>query len=84
MTSATEIKSWFDQAEKDGATHMLVVCDQFDYEDYSVPCNSLEEAQQKVAEPGDMQKVMEVYDISLGWEAQATGMSWNLPEAAGE
>jgi len=35
-TSREQISKWFDRAKEHGATHMLVVCDTFDWEDYSV------------------------------------------------
>ncbi len=34
--SRADIKRWFRNGKKNGATHMIVVCDTFDYEDYPV------------------------------------------------
>ena len=31
-----DISRWFDQGHADGATHMIVVCDTYDHEDYPV------------------------------------------------
>lgn len=31
-TTQQEISEWFDRGVKEGATHMIVVCDTFDYE----------------------------------------------------
>ncbi|TSC59680.1 MAG: hypothetical protein LiPW15_700 [Parcubacteria group bacterium LiPW_15] len=35
-TTKTTIARWLNQAKKDGATHLIVVCDTFDHEDYPV------------------------------------------------
>lgn len=76
--SYSEIKGWFKEAERKGCTHLVVVCDTFDHEDYPVYCESKEEAEKKVGNPGDMQRVMEVYRIDLGWETQSNGRAHNL------
>jgi hypothetical protein len=80
-TSAEEIKSWFDEAALKGKTHMIVATDTWDHEDYPVFCDSPEEClRQYAAHNGrDNQRVMEVYDISLGWESQSSGRVMNLP-----
>ena len=36
MTTKHEIAQWFDRGVSEGATHMIVVCDTFDHEDYPV------------------------------------------------
>ena len=77
-TTIEDLKHWFEDAQARGASHLVVVCDSFSYEDYPVYCQSKAQALKRVSKPGDMQRVMEVYDISLGWEAQAKGRSWNL------
>ena len=33
-TTQMDIKNWFDQGVKDGATYLIVVCDTFDHSDY--------------------------------------------------
>ena len=35
-TTAEDIGRWFDEGVEEGATHMIVVCDTYDYEDYPV------------------------------------------------
>lgn len=73
----TDIKTWFMDGLAKGYSHMLVVCDEFDYEDYPVyggyrpagrpgfpppPTNWLQTlVAEKNAEP--MQRVIEVYDL---------------------
>ena len=65
-----EISEWFDEGIKQEATHMLIVCDGWDYEDYPVYVKSIEEAQKKAKNPGEMKRVMEVYKLSMDKENQ--------------
>ena len=65
MTTTAEIEEWFDRGVAQGATHMVVVCDTFDHGDYPCYCSSATEARRKVAAPGDMQRVMEVYNLTM-------------------
>lgn len=65
MTTLAQISKWFDRGVKQGATHMIVVCDTFSYEDYPVyvapgdsPRTRAEEFDGK-----NMQKIIEVYDL---------------------
>jgi hypothetical protein len=66
-TTTDMISSWFDRAKEAGATHMLVVCDTFDHEDYPVDVNPGTDARKVFAEYNgkNMQRVMEVYDLSM-------------------
>lgn len=67
MTTAEDILGWLNRAKKENATHMLVVCDTFDWDDYPVFVSD-EENVRDVYEQyhgKDMQKVMEVYNLSL-------------------
>ena len=34
--SRGDLKRWFEEGVEEGASHMIVVCDTFDYEDYPV------------------------------------------------
>ena len=34
--SLADIKEWFDTGQKLGATHMIVVCDTYDWDDFPV------------------------------------------------
>jgi hypothetical protein len=76
-TTKEEIGRWFDSGKKHGATHMIVVCDTWDYEDapiYIMPgedavakCKDIEERSKR----GEgMLKVMEVYAMHLPKEEQ--------------
>ncbi len=69
--SRERIAKWFDTGKVNGQTHMVVFCDDFEYEDYPsyVPDqSSLEEALSK--DGRNMQRIMEVYNYSLDREEQ--------------
>lgn len=58
-----EIGGWFDEGVAKGASHMLVLCDTYDYEDYPVFTTTDNDCLMQYRNPGNMQKVMEVYDL---------------------
>lgn len=70
--SRTDISGWFDRGVEEGATHLIVVCDSWDYEDYPVFVKSGEDAREKASEYSgkNMQRVMEVYSLSQDKEQQ--------------
>jgi hypothetical protein len=70
--SKREIESWFDRAAQNNVKFMIVVCDTWDHEDYPVYAKDAEEARTKYAQFNDknMQRVMEVYDLSLPKDEQ--------------
>lgn len=60
---------------------MLVVVDTFDYDDYPVSVLPSEDVNQKISDfdGRPMQKVIEVYSLSLDIEEQLSeGRSWNI------
>lgn len=61
-----DIKRWFQQGAREGATHMIVVCDTFDWDDYPVYVKKGEDARtiKRQFDGKDMQKVMEVYNLT--------------------
>lgn len=69
-TTRAEISKWFDEGVAKGATHMIVVCDTFDYEDYPKFVMSGEDAQKQASGLGNMQRLMEVYNLSMDKDAQ--------------
>lgn len=80
MTTKARIKAWFDIAEANGSTHMIVVDDTYDHEDYPVYVPKeidIHEAIKRYDDVG-MQRIMEVYRISMGWEAQSDGRAYNI------
>ncbi len=72
-TTKTEIRNWLETAKQNGATHLLVLCDAFDWEDYPVEIKKGENPQKicdKKCAHNNMQKLMECYDLSLNIEEQ--------------
>lgn len=63
--SKSDIQGWFERGVGQGATHMIVVCDTFDHEDYPVFVQDGEDARKKADSYNgrNMQRVMEVYDL---------------------
>lgn len=74
MTTKAEIGWWLKEGLKrnDKVTHMIVVCDTFDHEDY--PVYVTEDQDVKCVYDNyhgkEMQRVMEVYDYSIPWSDQ--------------
>lgn len=87
-----EISRWFDSGVSAGKTHMLVICDTFDYEDYPVysPAENGEPDPRKHPQNNseNMRRVMECYNLRMDKEAQLNerrANNWDLePPAAPE
>jgi len=67
-----DIQRWIEEAKEENATHMIVVCDTYDYDDYPVNVLPGDDLKEKVAEYNgkNMQKIMEVYDLSADIDEQ--------------
>jgi len=65
-----DLEQWFYEGVKYDQKYMVVVCDTFDYEDYPCYFETKTMAAEKVANPGDMQRVMEVYDLNADKDLQ--------------
>ena len=81
MTTKTQIETWFDDGVARGATHMMVVCDTFDFEDFPVYVSSTEDFHEKYQAERDkrMQKIMEVYDLRADKGSQMKEVrAWHL------
>ncbi len=82
-TSLGQLAEWFERGKAQKATHMIVVCDTFDHEDYPVFAkNDAECLAEYAAHDGkNMQRVMEVYDLRKSWTSQGKGGKrvFNLP-----
>lgn len=63
MTPKSKINEWINEGLNEDADYMLVVCDTFDYEDYPV-FTSKKKFWLTKDNLGDMQKIMEVYDLN--------------------
>jgi hypothetical protein len=72
-TTPGRLGEWFDVGVQNGATHMVIVCDTFDHEDFPVYVQ-LDQDARTVAkahdDAGRMMKVMEVYNLRMDREAQ--------------
>ena len=71
-TTREEIREWLEEAKKKNATHMVVVCDTFDYDDCPVYVLQGQDVNKVVQgqNAASMQRVMEVYNLSMDIEKQ--------------
>jgi hypothetical protein len=71
-TSRATIRGWLERGLAEGATHVIVVCDTFDHDDYPVMVQPGEDVREKSEEYSgkEMQRVMEVYNLSMDIDAQ--------------
>lgn len=73
MTTRSEIENWLRRLyEDDDLSHMIVVCDTFDYEDYPAYVKKDEDVRDRAREIEDMkmQRLMEVYSKTYTLEDQ--------------
>lgn len=81
-TTIADLKYWHETGVTQGKTHMIIVCDTFDWEDYPVYAESPKDCMEKYRQYGpgntNMQKVMEVYDLSKPFVEHAQRV-WDLP-----
>jgi hypothetical protein len=71
-TTKPQLIAWFDRGVERQATHMIVVCDTFNYEDYPVYVSPDQDAQTEAAKynGANMQRIMEVYNLHLDRDQQ--------------
>jgi hypothetical protein len=64
-TTKSDIREWLEEAKED-TSHMIVVCDTYDYDDYPVYVSKSENLKDKIASYNfsNMQKIMEVYSLT--------------------
>lgn len=74
-TTPEDLITWFKHGVEEKATHMIVVCDTFSYEDYPVYVKIDEDPREKARDYNgkNMQKVMEVYNLNQPMDAQISG-----------
>lgn len=80
--SKDDINGWFQNGVDMHATHMIVVCDTFDHEDYPVFAHTPEECLIEYDKHDDknMQRIMEVYDLQMDKaEQMAEHRAFHLP-----
>lgn len=82
MTATKDkIREWLEQGVETGATHVIIVYDSWDYEDYPVYVDKDQSIHEEVAKRNgrNMLRVMEVYNLSMDIEAQLNEYrAWNL------
>jgi hypothetical protein len=64
VTPKKEIREWFDLGVADGKSFMIVMCDTYDWDDYPKYYSNETDARRDAKYPGEMQKVMEIYDLA--------------------
>ena len=71
-TTRDDIRRWLQRGKDEGATHVIVMCDTFDYGDYPVNVMPNQDARETVNERDgkNMAKMVEVYNLSMDWEEQ--------------
>lgn len=71
-TTQEDIRRWLERGKDQGATHLIVVCDTFDHDDYPVFVMPNENVRDKEAEYNgkNMQRIMEVYSLKMDWDKQ--------------
>jgi len=81
-TTKMMISGWFDEGVTLKKDFMLVVCDTFDHEDYPVYATREQVRQCYNEHNENMQRVMEVYDLSFDKEKQLNEQrAFHLPPA---
>lgn len=71
-TSKEQIRAWLTEGKARGATHVIIVCDTFDHDDYPVYVSPSEDAREIALRYNgqNMQRLMEVYNLHGDLEAQ--------------
>lgn len=70
-TTKQIIREWLELYKDSGATHLIIVCDDFSYEDYPVPVMPGDDVREVEEDHnGNMQHVMEIYNFSMDIEEQ--------------
>ena len=79
--SKREIHEWVERGARTGATHVIIVCDTWDYMNYPVYVEPNESVEEKLSyyQRADMQRVVEVYNLSMDIQAQLKEYrAWHL------
>jgi hypothetical protein len=86
-TTKQDILYWLERGLENGCTHLLVVCDTFEYEEYPVYIypkgtpNEKDDVQDAIDHFNgpNMQIVMEVYNFSMDIQSQLSEYrAWNI------
>lgn len=65
-----DIEGWFKHGVNIGSRYLVVICDTYDYTDYPEYFPNEKDAIAKMRYPGELQKVMECYDLQADRETQ--------------
>lgn len=79
--SKSQIRAWVDKGVKAGATHVIIVYDQWDIEDFPVYVGKGQSVEEIVSSHNgkNMCSVMEVYNLSMDIDAQMNELrAWHL------
>jgi hypothetical protein len=71
-TTKAMIRAWLERAQANGATHVIVACDTYDWTDYPVEAAATGDVREIAArhDGPNMSKLMEVYSLSMDWDTQ--------------
>lgn len=71
-TTYEQLHEWFNEGKKAKATHMIIVCDTFEWDDYPVYVTKHENVHKKEDEyrAKSMTQIMEVYCLTKRWDKQ--------------
>ncbi len=72
-TTRDEIREWLQRGKEQGATHMIVVCDTYDHEDFPVyvlPGQDARELYKKHNNSEQLTRVMEIYSYARSLDEQ--------------
>lgn len=71
-TSKKTIHEWIERGKKENATHLIIVCDTYDFDDYPVFVQNGEDPREIESKYSNknMQRVMEVYNLNKDIDTQ--------------
>ena len=71
-TTQADIRGWLKEGKRRKATHVIIVCDTFDYDDYPVYVKATEDVREieRRYNGQNMQRVVEVYSFKFDIETQ--------------
>lgn len=71
-TTIEDLKEWYERGKLEDATHMIVMCDTFDWSDYPVYVHKGQSVDKEISKRRgeSMQKIMEVYSFKKPFDKQ--------------
>lgn len=79
--SKNQIREWVDRGIETGATHVIIVYDSWDYEDFPVYVDKGQSVEKRMSyyDGNNMCSVMEVYNLSMDIDTQMNEFrAWHL------